>query len=658
MAMPMTPDSENPFAFHKRGETLLLLSFKQRDNLADQLISQGFRVVAARRAEGIVGRFLALDAALVVLDARGAYDQALAAAEVLADSVAAMNANILLLYDRADATRIHGFADTGVTAMLPSPWHDAELALAIGLARRRTAPYASTAPVARQLWWHGDLINGTIEVDSASDSLIGDALLGTSRVLRDILARLSAVDRQRALAAYRKLRREGGYAAFSQSPQDAGVDGLFVHHLMMIGRRLAGHVEWIDNQATHQVAGPIDALTGLSVFADCMAEWRGRDGGDAPVTHVALIRLDGLDAYRTIVGSAAGDALLRSFAKQLHRAVRQELGHNAKATSAPDGGFAVIVTGPDEQQQIELEIRLLAASLAEAVLAPVHQDLRLRMAYARMQPGDGPGALLERLDRLLAVPQALVDQLDVHAALAQGQIIVRFQPQYAFADDGLKGAEALARWHHPHLGELGGAALFSAANAAGLGHRVSLYIWRAAIAAMAAWPESLRELRVALNITAQDMADPALAGTLLALARDHGVDPVRLAVEVTESAVIARLDQAAANLTALRAAGVKVALDDFGTGYSGLAWLKHLPVDYIKIDSGFARDASGSTRDSAVLRGVIDLAQALGMGVLAEGVESVRQRDQLRVMGCRWYQGFLMAPALDSTEFVAFAAAT
>jgi EAL domain-containing protein (putative c-di-GMP-specific phosphodiesterase class I) len=174
---------------------------------------------------------------------------------------------------------------------------------------------------------------------------------------------------------------------------------------------------------------------------------------------------------------------------------------------------------------------------------------------------------------------------------------------------------------------------------------------------MAGWPASMAGLRVALNLTAADLAEPRMAAELLALAADAGVAPTRLTVEVTESAIIERLDSAAETLTALRAAGMHAALDDFGSGYSGLAWLKRLPVDYIKIDSRFVRDAASDARGRTLLRGVVDLAGALDLGVLAEGVENEAQRTRLRDLGCRWYQGWLRAPALDSADLVSFLAA-
>lgn len=652
--MTVRPPKDSP---HSHGETLLLLSFAKRDHLADELSRQGFRVVAARRAEGIVRRFRGLDAALVVLDARGAFDQALGAAETLSAIVAAKNANILLLYDRADAGRVRAFTDSGITAMLPAPWHDAEMALAIGLARRQAGSPTPLPQLSRQIWWHADLITGTISIDSACEAPISDAVFGGATRLRDAVARLGRDDRKRAFAAYRKLRQNGGYTAFSQAPQDAAAGGGFVHHLVMSDGRLAGHAEWLANDNGQDNAQPNDAIGHLAAFASAFAQCRRllRDGAAMPA--IALVEVKGLDRYGAEMGFAAANILLHDFTRQLDRMVRQELGHSVRLSRARDHCLAVIATQAGVAGRLALEVRLMAALLTEQLLVKAHHGLSLRVAHGTIRARDSAAAVLARLTRRLTVPQATVDQLDVRSALAEAQIIVRFQPQFDFIDDRLIGAEALARWHHPALGELGGGALFAAAGASGMAQAVSAHVWRLIVQAMASWPETMATVRVAMNITAHDMADPALAQNLLHLAHSQGIMPHRLAVEVTESAMIANPDLAAANLDVLRKAGVKVALDDFGTGYSGLAWLKQLPVDYIKIDSGFARDVHGSKRDAAVLRGVIELADGLGLGVLAEGVESAAQRDQLAAMGCRWYQGFLKSPALDSADFVAFVAA-
>lgn len=635
-------------------ETVLLLSFGQRDLLADELIEAGYRVVAARRGEGIGKRFHALDSALIVLDARGALDEAGLAAQALSTSAPAQRANILLLYDRDDAGQLATFAEYGISAMLPAPWHQAELALALALARRQGRGRERPHQPVRQLWWQCDIRDGRIVVESDADGLTGEVYRPGPATLRSALRHMALGDRWRALAAYRKLMERGGYAAFAQMEPADGINGQMIHHLLMSGNRLAGHVEWM---AGNDAQPGVEARSGdLIPFAQGLQIAREMTANSDASHRVALFQIDGLDSYCDRAGIVAGQALLTRFARQLSRASRQDLGVYLIACAVERSRFAMVALGPQQDSSLALTIRMLAGTIADAFLSRVDAALRLRMAHASIAVGDNAEQALASMAKRLVIPHALVTQLDVAAALALGQIEVRFQPQFDLASDALSGAEVLARWRHATLGELGGSTLFSAARSAGLERAVSQHVWQKAMAQMAQWPPQHRPDRLAINLTATDMADPAMAADILHIAARHDIAPDRLAVEVTESAAIASPDQAAASLSALRRAGVKVALDDFGTGYSGLAWLKQLPVDYIKIDSGFSRDATGPVHDQAVVQGVIDLSRRLGMDVLAEGVEDSDQREQLRAMGCRWYQGHVRAPALSAAEFVDFVA--
>jgi diguanylate cyclase (GGDEF)-like protein len=632
-------------------DSLLILSFRHRDSLADDVTALGHRVVAARRVDGIGRRLLSLHCRLVILDGREAAVEALKAAERLSNLTRSVGAAILLLYDRRDSDYLPAFVDAGIDAMLAAPWQPAELVAALGLAQRNASGLPPTRYSGGQCWWQADREGRLLQIDATSDQQLRDSFPAQSS-LRAVVASFVSEDRRRAFDAMRKLRAEGGYAAFVQRVPSGNLDGEFVHHLVLQGNRLAGQVEWskhkpevLDGQGSDTVTGLMDLSSAVSLVESHLSDRQ------EPLA-ISLVQLVGLDRYNDDAGFSAGDALLRSVARQLERAVRQEVG--AEATVARVGGtrIAVIVPGMHSAARLDVGLRGFAAALADTTLAPAHSALGVRIATGLIEPGQMVNELLSRLARRLSSPRALVRELDVEAALIKGQVAIRFQPQYAMEDDGLYGAEALARWIHPKLGEIGGAALFSAAAAAGLQREVSAHVWRTALEAVALWPEALANVRVALNLTAADLGDSGFADRLLGMAHQAGVVPARLAVEVTESATIANFDVASSNLAALRQAGMHVALDDFGTGYSGLAWLKQLPVDYIKIDSGFARDASGAPRDRAVLGGIIELARTLSLDVLAEGVESISQRDQLKAMGCRWYQGFLKAPALDSSDFV------
>jgi EAL domain-containing protein (putative c-di-GMP-specific phosphodiesterase class I) len=158
----------------------------------------------------------------------------------------------------------------------------------------------------------------------------------------------------------------------------------------------------------------------------------------------------------------------------------------------------------------------------------------------------------------------------------------------------------------------------------------------------------LRALRLAINVTAADITEPDFLTSFLRLVDESGFARDRLTVELTESGLVEDLASASLLLSQLREAGLAVAVDDFGTGYSSLAYLKALPLDYLKIDSSIARDITGSGRDRIIVRAIIDMARSLGLGVIAEGVETQPQLALLARAGATSYQGFLRSPAVTS----------
>jgi EAL domain-containing protein (putative c-di-GMP-specific phosphodiesterase class I) len=254
---------------------------------------------------------------------------------------------------------------------------------------------------------------------------------------------------------------------------------------------------------------------------------------------------------------------------------------------------------------------------------------------------------------LLARPASARDGAMVKAALAHDEVAIFYQPQYDVASGAMVGVEALLRWRHPELGLLGAGPLVTAARAARMECELTEHAHRVALAEMAEWPRALAGLRVSLNITAADLGDPGFADRFAAMARQAKVDPDRLTLELTEQAMLSDPASAAAQLAQIRALGAAIAIDDFGTGYSSLSLLARLPIDYLKIDSGFTRTIDGSDRDRIVVRAIVDLARALGLLVVAEGVENERQLARLKEIGVATWQGFLKSGPVPGEELVA-----
>lgn len=253
-----------------------------------------------------------------------------------------------------------------------------------------------------------------------------------------------------------------------------------------------------------------------------------------------------------------------------------------------------------------------------------------------------------------ALPPALETalQTDLLAALGRNEIEVWFQPQFSCDDGRMVGAEALSRWQHPSLGEIGARDLFSIAEKAGLVAPVSRHVVAQALDMARAWPDNLT---LSLNITPEEIAEPSFARDFASLVGKSGIASSRLTLEITEDVLLNDLDMAAEALAALNGAGLKIALDDFGAGYCNFSYLKSLPLDILKLDRAMVMGVATDKRDLAVLRAIVTLAHALDLEVVAEGIETEAQHQVIVDEGCAYWQGFLRAEPMRNQEMLNFA---
>ncbi len=237
-------------------------------------------------------------------------------------------------------------------------------------------------------------------------------------------------------------------------------------------------------------------------------------------------------------------------------------------------------------------------------------------------------------------------------AIAEDRIAVHFQPQIEPSTGRIVAVEALARWD----GEQNATRLFERAARAGLAKRLSRCTQRKALRIAGAWMPPLSDLRLSVNLLAEDLACADYDAWLLDEIAAAGLPPERVSVEITESSLLADLALAAERLGRLRAAGVQIAVDDFGTGYASMAWLTSLPLDALKIDRGLVADLVEGRRDRIVVRAMISLARELNLKVVVEGVETAAQLALLAEWGCDLFQGFLGSAALDEQQLANFVA--
>jgi EAL domain-containing protein (putative c-di-GMP-specific phosphodiesterase class I) len=247
-------------------------------------------------------------------------------------------------------------------------------------------------------------------------------------------------------------------------------------------------------------------------------------------------------------------------------------------------------------------------------------------------------------------PVELPIAADLRAALERGEIEILFQPQFASSDGRLVGAEALARWRHPKLGKIGADRLFEIAAQTNLVEPLSHHIARSALGAAGKWPAPLR---LSLNVTAADVAAGNFSETIAAAIAEAGFPPEQLTLEITEQVLLADLERTGVRLRQLADLGVRIELDDFGAGFCNFDYLKRLPIHALKLDRSMVQGIVEDPRDLEVLRGILAMARALRLEVVAEGVEREEQRLAIAREGCAAWQGFLGAKPMTKADFAA-----
>ena len=658
---------------------LFMLSFRQREELARMAQRAGWAPVAVRRSEALERHFLASGAAVAVIDARDALAEGLAAARVLADAVQANGAALLFLTGRREASAIAAAHEAGATHYLSSPFAEGEFAQALRFAARhaerlagggRAMANAAAPPVVEEMSWRWSPGRPAALAISPALARASGLSEGAAEVSRGTAQRLlGRVGMRAALHAISRLREDGGIAPFAHS----AVDGRRIaHHLRLeeaghgADVAIVGHVEPLDGLRAGAGAVPRDPLTGLDDGhgARRWLEARLARGEGLILLVIGLSRFDMINAA---FGRVAGDSIIGSVARRIER-LAQPTGARRLVARLAGAEFAIGLPAPATLEEAELLAGELLSAIGRPYVAAEHVvALTARAGIAVGLPGEtDAGKLLRHASLALAdardgeaarvrvftegqesrhVEDRQLEH-DLRLALDEDRIDILWQPQVSVSSGRIVGVEALARWRHPVLGELGAEALFAAAERSDYLVELSTHVQDKAIGIAAGWTGAMGALRIAVNVTSADIAQPGFARRILASAEAAGLRD-RLTVEVTESGLIEDLAAAAALLAELRSGGLRVAVDDFGTGYSSLAYLKALPLDTIKIDRRLAQDIAGSARDRIVVRSVIDMARSLGLAVVAEGVETEEQLTLLAREGCNYYQGFLRAPPVD-----------
>jgi len=430
--------------------------------------------------------------------------------------------------------------------------------------------------------------------------------------------------------------------------------------------RLVWTLREVRSLALHRREALTDDLTGLPNRRALFRELEILTAaGERSSRRFALLQLD-LDGFKELndtLGHAAGDELLIAISRRLESVVPgtlARLGGDEFAAIVPEGFDARVVA---DLVGAALHAPVGIGGVDVAVNASVgiahfpqdaHDSHELaRRADVAMYDAKRLGTVVagymaehddHSLDRLALAT-------DLRNAFHRDELWLAFQPQVDIATGRISGAEALIRWKHPQRGDVPPGVLLPIAERTGLMPRLTLWVLEAAVAQAAAWRRSGLDIHVAVNVSAIVLVDATLPDRIAETLTRHALTPENLCVEVTEDAVMRDTSRAIAILNRIKASGVEISVDDFGTGQSSLEQLKNVPADELKLDRSFVIGMVEDPQDAAIVGSVVGLGRALGLRVVAEGVETPQVWQRLADLGCDVAQGFGLARPMPAAQF-------
>lgn len=414
-----------------------------------------------------------------------------------------------------------------------------------------------------------------------------------------------------------------------------------------------------------------NALTGLPAREAFLARVSQDLDVSTSSAMLGLIRVANFD-HLVAFNPEAANLVLSAVAERLKRAVRKGLpiGHVDRDC------LAVWFGGGVEAEAANAELKALGYVLAQEVNANgliMTPDIQLGSALYPLD-ADEAGNLLSRAYVSLARPQRTADggvaffarpspkeakhrfsiEQELRRAVKRDELALHYQPFVDLAMGRVVGAEALLRWDSAVHGRTSPAAFVQILEETGLVHEIGLWTIHAACRQLRRWSEQgLGDLKVAINLSAQQLQDRTLTTALTRTVAAHGLSPSRIELELTETAAMDEVGGTYALFNELREAGFSLAVDDFGSGYSSLAYLRRLPFQKLKIDREFVTQVDQRADSRTICKALIDLTAGLELAVLAEGVERFEEVETLRTMGCSTFQGFYFSPPLPADEFIA-----
>lgn len=454
-------------------------------------------------------------------------------------------------------------------------------------------------------------------------------------------------------------------------------------------RKAARHVQALEsanarlrsaNESLQQRAH-VDTLTGLPnrlMFdhrlkqATARLERAAAPGRGQEKLAVLYLDLDRLGAINESMGVAAGDLVLKETARRIRAMARES------DTVARDGsdGFLVLMEGVTGTQDCAaLAERVIAALsmpfetggrplvISASVGIAVYPDHgrrdelvpRADMAMHAAKRAGGSTCSIFSVTEDRGALEQLALQNELRHAAELGQLQLHYQPKIDSRRGVIRGVEALLRWAHPQRGMVSPAVFIPVAERSGLIHQLGHWVIEEACRQMRAWADAGLRIRVAINVSAHQLRRDDFVASIEQALHHHQIAPSALLCEITESILMEDVEHTRRVLEGLGRLGVYLSIDDFGTGYSSLSYLRQLPAQQLKIDRSFVKDLESSTDARAIVDAVVRLAHALGLRVVAEGVETAGQRDVLLQLDCDELQGYFFAKPMPAAALEAWA---
>ena len=415
-----------------------------------------------------------------------------------------------------------------------------------------------------------------------------------------------------------------------------------------------------------------DALTELpnrSLMQDRISQAIGRAERATKRVAVMFIDIDNFKNINDTLGHDAGDELLRQVAARLTGSVRS---HDTIARQGGDEFIVLLDQMAEQQGATRVAEKILAALRAAFSISGTEQHVSGSIGIA-LYPEDGQDAptLLKNADTAMfhskglgkntyqfftpqmniAVKRRAVMESNLRAAVKNGDFSLVYQPQIDLISGEIVALEALVRWVSKQSGTIMPSEFIPLAEETGLINEIGLWVLREACLQAKKWLDAgLPRRRMAVNLSARQLADKGFVASLADVLDETRLDPSLLELEITESQVMQQREGSVSRLNEIADMGIQLAIDDFGTGYSSLSYLKRLPISKLKIDQSFVRDITVDPNDTAIVVAIISMAKSLDLDVIAEGIETAGQLALLRAKGCRVGQGFYFSVPMSAND--------